>query len=165
MEVEYRPAAKHASAMTDFYPDRRTLLRTTDETLYFTRAVVQGGKNLQMYYYLPKSCFDFLGESIRVFAVLRKSKRDPWPEHIALCPSVLEAVDVALDGRRFRNQSCATWRPTAKVKLNAFIMRSQEKYCRWVGIVFMDGYDAKASSFVQVCYTLLLPPVHQVMSK
>ena len=51
-----------------------------------------------MYYDLPKSCFDFLGESIRVSAVLRKSKPDPCPEHMASCPSVVEAVDVALGG-------------------------------------------------------------------
>jgi len=68
-----------------------------NQRLYFTSAVVQSGKNLQTYYYLPGSWFDILGDSVDVSAVFLKNKLDPTPKHWALCLSILETVSMSFD--------------------------------------------------------------------
>jgi hypothetical protein len=99
VDLEYRVAGgtDSESAIKDFFPEKRTLIRRIDQRLSFTSAVVQSGNNLRTYHYLPRSWFDIFGDSVDVLAVFLKQKQDPTPEHWPLCPSILKTVSVSFD--------------------------------------------------------------------
>jgi hypothetical protein len=94
MDLEYRVAGgtDSESAIKDLFPEKRRMIRRMNQRLYFTSAVVQSGKYLQTYFYLPSSWFDILGDSVDVSAVFLKNKLDPTPEHWALCLFVLDGL-------------------------------------------------------------------------
>ena len=63
---------------------------------------------------------------------------NPSPEHIALCPSVLEVVDVALDELQILHSELCNLETDCKSLTKCLYNEKSRKFCRRVGMVFVD---------------------------